>query len=144
MFDNDLLRKEREKNSQRSRPATQEVPDDDDFSDGDEPGLKCVARETLKILSKGDGDQSDGSEKNTDSDEDASVRPENTSETWKDRHNTQLKSTKEESYLHALPRMPYGGSISFSQTGRTVSLTNTCNIDNILQIFFMLFKMMIQ
>jgi hypothetical protein len=53
--------------------------------------------------------------------------------------NTQLKSTIEESY-HALPWMPYEGSISFSQSGRTVSLTNTCNIDILLQIFFMLFK----
>jgi hypothetical protein len=33
MFDNDLLRKEREKSSQRSRQGTQEMPDDDlDFS----------------------------------------------------------------------------------------------------------------
>jgi hypothetical protein len=87
LFDNDLLSKERETNSQRSRPATQEVPYGDDFSHEDEPGLKCEARETFKILIKGNADQCDGSEKNTDSDGDTSVRPEDTSESWKDRHN---------------------------------------------------------
>jgi hypothetical protein len=116
------------------------MPDDDDYSDSEEPGLQFIARENLKTVNKGDKEPSDNSENDNDSETDQRARPEVASETWKDKHNSQPKTTKEESYLHAIPRMPYGGAISFTQTGRTVTLRNTCNIDNILQIFFTLFR----
>jgi hypothetical protein len=54
-------------------------------SDNEEPGLQFVARENLKTVNKGDKEPSDNSENGNDSETGQRARPENASETWKDK-----------------------------------------------------------
>jgi hypothetical protein len=144
MFDQDLRRKEREKShSTRYLLNTQDISPDDSSSGSEEPGPKYEYREVLLISNKDRGQSSDDSDEDgTERDTDAGdpVDPEKAQEMWGDKNNSQPKRKKEESYFHTVPRIPYGGEITFPKSGNKISLHNTCNIDNILQVIFTLYR----
>jgi len=65
------------------------------------------------------------------------LEPERSREQWGKKKGKKLPS-KIEGLLEDLPRIPYGGS--FVHNGCNVILRNTCNIDNVIQILFTLYK----
>jgi hypothetical protein len=67
------------------------------------------------------------------------VEPERTQESWVDRRNKGPRNLSQETSLHSLGRIPYGGTIKMK--GSTVHLHNTCNIGNMLQTFYSLHKL---
>jgi hypothetical protein len=65
-------------------------------------------------------------------------QPGRSQESWRDRRNKGPINRSQEAALHSIDRIPYGGSIKLK--GVTIHLHNTCNIDNMMQILYSLYK----